>query len=340
MRVLRIYPTANDRRHRARDLALRRLGIDVGLVAPFAYGVDWAPVPIEPELPHWRSRLLNKNSIPFHLWDPRALRRAIQEFEPDVVDVHEECYFPGGAQAVGAARDRPVTMFAAQNIPKRYPAPIRRLRQRVFRRVGAFYPCSTEAARVLATWGYRGRLQVIPYGVEDELFEVRPAGDRVGFVGSLVPQKGIADLLSFGRRLLCVGSGPLADDVRAVGGEVVAARSFEELAGQLERMAVLAMPSRTLPHLKEQFGRSAVEAMAAGVPVVAYDSGALSEVIGDAGVLVPESDRDALVQAIKRQLDHPDGLGERGRARAWERYRWRTVAEQMVGVYREAIRAR
>ena len=56
------------------------------------------------------------------------------------------------------------------------------------------------------------------------------------------------------------------------------------------------MPSRTLPHLKEQFGRAAVEAMAAGVPVVAYDSGALGEVIGDTGVLVPEGDRDGLVQ--------------------------------------------
>jgi len=75
------------------------------------------------------------------------------------------------------------------------------------------------------------------------------------------------------------------------------------------------------------------------VPVVAYDSGALGEVIGDAGVLVPEGDRDGLVNAIEQLLDHPDGLGERGRARAWQRYRWRTVAEQMVGMYREALTA-
>jgi glycosyltransferase involved in cell wall biosynthesis len=230
-------------------------------------------------------------------------------------------------------------MFAAQNISKRYPALIRRLRRHVFRRVSAFYPCSVGAARVLKTWGYGGRIEVIPYGVEDELFAIRPTGERVGFVGSLVPQKGIADLLSFGRRLLCVGSGPLAADVRAAGGEVVVARSPEELAGQLGRMGVLVMPSRTLPHLKEQFGRAAVEAMAAGVPVVAYDSGSLPEVIGDAGLLVPEGDRDELVRAIESLLDRPDGLGERGRARAWERFRWRTVAEQMAGMYREVIAA-
>jgi glycosyltransferase involved in cell wall biosynthesis len=330
---------ANDARMRRRDLALTELGVETAIVAPYAYGPDWAPTPIEAELTHWRSRLLNRNSIPFHLWDPRALRRAVREFEPDLVDVHEECYFPAGAQVVRAAGERPVTMFAAQNISKRYPAAIRRLRSRVFRRVEAFYPCSNAAARVLKTWGYAGRIQVIPYGVEDELFEVRPTGDRVGFVGSLVPQKGIADLLSFGPHLLCVGSGPLAADVRAAGGEVVIARSADELAAQLERMGVLVMPSRTLPHLKEQFGRAAVEAMAAGVPVVAYDSGALPEVIGDAGVLVAEGDRDGLVRAVESILGRPDGLGERGRARAWERYRWRKVAEQMAGLYREALAA-
>jgi len=328
---------ANDARMRRRDLALAELGVETAIVAPYAYGPDWAPSPIEPQLRHWRSRLLNRNSIPLHLWDPRVLRRAVREFDPDLVDVHEECYFPAAVQAVRAAEDRPVTMFAAQNIAKRYPSVIRRLRRHVFRRVLAFYPCSTGAAQVLETWGYRGRVGVIPYGVEDELFEVRPVGDRVGFVGSLVPQKGIADLLSFGPRLLCVGSGPLAADVRAAGGEVVVARSSDELAHQLGRMGVLVMPSRTLPHLKEQFGRAAVEAMAAGVPVVAYDSGSLAEVIGGAGVLVTEGDRGRLVRAVESLLDGPAGLGERGRARAWERYRWGRVAEQMTGMYREAI---
>jgi glycosyltransferase involved in cell wall biosynthesis len=339
VRVLRVYPTANDLRHRRRELALRRAGVEIGLVAPHAYGCDWAPTPIEPELRHWRSRLVAKNSIPFHLWDPRALRRAIREFEPDLVDVHEECYFPAGAQVVSAAGDRPVTMFAAQNIPKRYPLPIRRLRDWVLGRVAAFYPCSSEAADVLEEWGYRGRLEVVPYGVEDELFEVRPRGERIGFVGRLAPEKGVAELLSFGSRLLCVGNGELRDQVRAAGAEVAVARTPDELAGQLERMAVLVMPSRTRPNWKEQFGRTAVEAMAAGVPVVAYDSGSLPEVIGDAGVIVPEGDHGALVRAVEAVVAAPEELGERGRARAYARYRWQCVAEQMRSLYDEAVAA-
>jgi glycosyltransferase involved in cell wall biosynthesis len=340
MKVLRIYPMANDPRQRRRDLALAELGVETAIVAPTSYGADWAPTPIEPELTHWRSGLLNRNSIPLHLWDPRVLRRAVREFDPDVVDVHEECYFPSGAQAVHAADGRPVTMFAAQNLPKRYPAPIRWMRRWVLGRLAAAYPCSAEAAVVLREWGYRGRIEIIPYGVEDELFAVRPRGEHVGFVGRLTEQKGIRDLLVFGRRLLCIGRGPLVDQVRTAGARVEEARTLEELAGAFERMAVLAIPSRTIPGAKEQFGRVAAEAMAAGVPVVAYDSGALGEVIGDAGVLVPEGDREGLVRSIRQLLDQPNGLGERGRARAWQHYRWSGVARQMVDLYREAVASR
>jgi glycosyltransferase involved in cell wall biosynthesis len=336
-RVLRIYPTANDARHRRRDLELRRLGLEVSLVVPDAYRSTWTHTPVEPELPHRRSRLFHKGSIPLHLWDPVALRRAVRQFQPDIVDIHEEPYFPAGAQGVLAAAGRPVVMQTCQNIPKRLPAPIRGMRRWVFGRVSGMYPCSELSAAVLREWGFRGHVSVIPYGVEDELFEVRPSGERIGFIGRLVPQKGVVDLLGFGRRLLCVGAGPLADAVREAGGEVVSARSTEELAHQLTRMAVLVAPSRTTAGLKEQFGRMAAEGMAAGVPVVAYDSGALPEIIGDGGILVPEGDRTRLVEAVTSLLRDPRPLGERGRARAWSRFRWRTVAAEMAALYRAVL---
>jgi glycosyltransferase involved in cell wall biosynthesis len=224
-------------------------------------------------------------------------------------------------------------MFAAQNIPKRFPAPIRALRGWVLRRLAGAYPCCAEAGKVLRGWGFRGPISIIPYGVDDELFDVRPTGSRVGFVGRLVPEKGARDLLGFGRQLLCVGAGPVAEDLRAAGAEVISARSTRELAAQFERMAVLAAPSRTTAAWKEQFGRMVAEAMAAGVPVVGYASGALPEVIGDAGVLVPEGDRRALVSEIRRVLDDPGDLAERGRRRAEALYRWDAVAAQMIKLY-------
>jgi starch synthase len=77
--------------------------------------------------------------------------------------------------------------------------------------------------------------------------------------------------------------------------------------------------------------------MAAGIPVVAYASGSLPEVIGDAGVLAPEGDREALERAVEDLLESPDGLGERGRARARAQFRWRTVAERMHGLYEQVL---
>ncbi len=311
----------------------------MGLISPVAYGSDWIVSPIEPEIRSWRGRLWNKNSIPFHLWSIGLIRRALREFRPDVVDIHEEPYWPSGAQVAWLARQHPVVLYTAQNILKPLPPPVAAVQRSVLRAAGACYPCSRGAAEVLRQRGFRGHIAVVPLGVDDQLFDVSPSGTRVGFVGRLVPEKGVTDLLAFGERLLAVGSGPLADQVRSVGGEVRRAGSLGELSSALREMAVLVAPSRTTGGWREQFGRMTVEAMAAGVPVVASDSGALPEVVGDAGIIVPEGNLGALHDAVNAVLMNPGDLGERGRSRAQRLYRWAVVAQQMERVYEAAIAA-
>lgn len=92
------------------------------------------------------------------------------------------------------------------------------------------------------------------------------------------------------------------------------------------------------PSLYEGFGLPPLEAMACGVPVIASDVSSLPEVVGDAGIMVPPTDTDALTDALHRVLF--DGalraeLAQRGLARA-SRFSWAEAARQTVATYRLA----
>ncbi|MEH6580558.1 MAG: glycosyltransferase family 4 protein [Halioglobus sp.] len=95
-----------------------------------------------------------------------------------------------------------------------------------------------------------------------------------------------------------------------------------------------------VPSVYEGFGLPAGEAMACGVPVVSTDGGALPEVVGDAGVIVPTKNVDALVAAISGLLDDPelrDQLAERGRERICDQFCWQVCADQMTEYYEKVL---
>lgn len=97
-----------------------------------------------------------------------------------------------------------------------------------------------------------------------------------------------------------------------------------------------------VPSLYEGFGLPAGEAMACGVPVVSTSGGALPEVVGDAGVLVPAGDALALAKAIADLLDSPDrrqAYGQAGYARVIQNFTWHRCAQKTTEVYAEAIEA-
>ena len=109
----------------------------------------------------------------------------------------------------------------------------------------------------------------------------------------------------------------------------------EELAQHYSAARIAVVPS-----LYEGFGLPAAEAMACGTPVIATTGGALPEVVGDAGLLVPPRNADALAAAI-RQLLHDEQaqqrMGEAGIKRVAERFSWRQAAQATIDVYREVL---
>ncbi len=215
-----------------------------------------------------------------------------------------------------------------------------------------------------------GRVRVVPLGVSDAfraepvpVEEARRARRRLGVpdgpyilgLGLLRGRKSpeflldvlAAALLGPDERLVLVMTGDAAIDrdalldratSRGLAGRLVATGHVpdEDLATLLDGAVALAVPSAL-----EGFGLPAVEAMARGVPVLASDRGALPEVVGDAGIVLPFGEtaawagelRDLLRDEKKRRA-----LGEKGRARA-ARYDWNETADGVLAAIEEALRA-
>ena len=110
--------------------------------------------------------------------------------------------------------------------------------------------------------------------------------------------------------------------------------SAEALAGWYARAAVFAFPS-----LDEGFGMPVLEAMAAGVPVIASNRSALPEVAGDAALLVDPEDREALRHALVELTANPDlcrELAHRGTERA-RMFTWEKAVRETWDVYRTLL---
>lgn len=203
-----------------------------------------------------------------------------------------------------------------------------------------------------------GRIKVVPNGVRTDLFRplagVEREPGRVIVTNSAdTPLKGLPYLLmAVARvakmrkiRLVVIGTpqkkGAVVKLVKELDlGQLVRFTgrvSDNELVRQYARASLAVVPS-----LYEGFGLPAGEAMACGVPLISTTGGALPEVVGDAGLLVPPADADALAGALNDLLGdaaRAQTLGRAGYERAHKHFTWEQAARATVQVYREAIHA-
>jgi phosphatidyl-myo-inositol alpha-mannosyltransferase len=285
------------------------------------------------------------------------VRGVLTEFQPDVIHAHEPLV-PGTAMFATRFPGAPVvaTFHAYADRALLFSAIAPALRG-VWRRLAVRIAVSEAAASFVARRFPQDGLRIIPNGAEIEEFaQAEPArlpeGRRILFVNRLDRRKGFSVMIRafelVSRRhpetlLVVAGDGKDRTAVRrlpqAVADRVVMLGSVAHhlLPPYHAACEIFCAPATG----RESFGIVLVEAMAAGLPVVASDIPGYREVVRDGveGLLVPPSDPSRVAAAMSRLLEEPElarRMGEAGRARA-RRYSWENVAREVEGAYQEAI---
>ena len=336
---------------RERGIDARLLSLDAGLDAErFHRALDDRGVP-------WR-----RVATGFDL-SPRlatAVVRATRSERPDLVHthmVHGDIY---GSVAANLLR---VPFVSSRHNDDRYLlGPFRYVDRAFMRRVRRLIAISDSVREFLVRAGLpESKLLTIHYGLDQvpaAPSELTP--EQAGIpadaplmlaIGRLIAQKDHETLLrSFAltrarhphARLAILGWGALEEPTRALARELGLADTVllpgrVEPQAWLERADIFAHTSRW-----EGFGIVLLEAMLAGLPVVATRVSAVPEIVvdGETGVLAGAGDIEAVAAALDELLADPvrrAALGAAGRARALSEFSVAHMTEQTVAVYREAL---
>jgi glycosyltransferase involved in cell wall biosynthesis len=281
------------------------------------------------------------------------LSRLLRNFEPDVVHVHDAHGVAIAALALSLAGSRPRPRFVAS---RRVDFHIRKnaFSRWKYRQVDCFICASAFIESMLIDDGvpatsttvvYEGidqdQIAAVPALDVHQVFGLPPDAPVVGNVAALVPHKGQRYLVDAARlvanevpevRFLIAGEGELEQSLTQ---QIVRLGLTQHVILTGFRPDVLALHKAfdvfVMSSVTEGLGTSALDAMAAGRPVVATRAGGLSEVVddGETGLLVPIRDAPALATAITRLLKDEAWRGQCGRT-ALERVRRRFTAARMV----------
>jgi glycosyltransferase involved in cell wall biosynthesis len=314
----------------------------------------------------------------YHLHFYPGLKKIVRQVEPDIFHIDEEPYNLATFQAMRLAQSQriPTVVFSWQNLWRLYPPPFSWMERYILNRTDALIVGNSEAREVWQRKGYQGPLHLIPqFGVDPTIYYRRERVVRrgrksvfkyrnvsqpsqpalvIGYVGRLVEEKGIEVLLQAASKLTgpwtlqILGDGPdrprLERMVQWLGisGRVTFDQKLPSthLPNYFSGLDVLVLPSRTRSNWKEQFGRVLIEAMACDVITVGARTGAIPEVIGEAGLTFAEGNVLELQTHLQQLLDDValrQALRHKGRQRVVENYTQAAVAQKTVQVYRTVL---
>ncbi len=314
----------------------------------------------------------------YHLHFYPKLRKIVRQVRPDIFHIDEEPYNLATFQAMWLARSvkARTVVFSWQNLLRHYPPPFNLMERYVLNHTDALLVGNSEAAKVWQGKGYTGSIHLIPqFGVDPSIYYRHERSTRqgrisvfkhrharrpsqpalaIGYVGRLVEEKGLEILLHAASRLVgpwtmqILGSGPDRERLEkmaqwlGIGPRVTFDQKIPSthLPHYFSGLEVLVLPSLTRINWKEQFGRVLIEAMACDVITVGARSGAIPEVIGDAGLTFAEGSVEELQAQLQRLIDDVtlrETLRQKGRQRVTENYTQAAIAKNTVEVYRQIL---
>jgi len=338
--------------------ALTRRGHDLLVVAPGRRGAaeSWVRIVGRPIRVPFNGTVAPICPLLSAAW---RIGRILREFRPTIVHAHEPLAPSLGLYAGLLAASPVVATFHAHCDVRIGRLLYGSATWPLNWRVDAGIAVSPAATSCLGR-GVRVPFHIVPNGVEHRFFdldagEARGAARRMLFAHRLEPRKGFGvTVAAFGQlaevfpeiELVVIGEG---HDQRLIDSLPPAARARVCLLGTLPRQALVAEFAAADVFVAsaihgESFGLVLLEAMAAGLPVVASDLDAYREVVRDGceALLVPPGDSGALATAVAqilRSADLAGRLGSAGRARAMH-FSWPRIAEAVERIYDDVTAAR
>jgi L-malate glycosyltransferase len=301
----------------------------------------------------------------------------LRRFKPDIIQVEQGSKSIAYAQLITLNRllglKAKNLFFTWWNLPYELKFPVSWLEAYNLRHTDGIVAGNQDGADILRDRGYAGPIAVMPQlGVDETLFRPQPVDELkqelgiqpqdfvVGFVGRFIEEKGLltlsralAQLSDYPWKWMLLGRGPLQEQIAAwakenhVGDRLIWVESVphDRVQNYISLLNVLALPSETTYKFKtlsaagwkEQFGHVLIEAMACQVPVIGSDSGEIPHVIGDAGLVFPEGDVEALKGCLVQLMEQPElaqQLSKRGYERALDRYTNTALAQKLLEFYR------
>ncbi len=306
--------------------------------------------------------------------------KLLKEFKPDIIQVEQGAKSLAYAQLITLNKllrlKAKNVFFTWWNLSYKNKFPISLLEAYNLKYTDGLIVGNQDGLDILREHGYQKKAIVLPQlGIDEKLFtpKEQPGLARelgidnqefvIGFVGRFVPEKGIltlvkslASLKKFNWKLLLLGRGNLQEEIIDKATELgikdrlimVASVPHDEVPNYINLMDTLVLPSETTDKFKtltaagwkEQFGHVLIEAMASRVAVVGSNSGEIPNVIGDAGLIFPEGNAEALGKCLGKLMEKPDyvkNLANQGYSKAMEVYTNQALAKKQLAFYQELV---